>query len=263
MAEKVGTRTRTLDAMRWRDGIVIGLAQAVALIPGVSRAGATMSAGLFLGLERAAAARYSFLLSIPAVILSGISELRHIGGEGGAGVGPTALATVIAFAVGYASIALLLRFLTTNTVLIFVIYRVALGTVVLVLVATGSISRDRLDGRHRAYLWGAPEMAVRPRRRQDFRPSGPCSAYWASNALRSHRAATSRLSGRAEQATLGVQADVSFPQTNPRPPDRATAAGVRTTRLRGCIGELSVGISLVTERTSFAPISGERHDDSR
>jgi undecaprenyl-diphosphatase len=140
MAEKVGTRTRKLEALRWRDGIVIGFAQAVALIPGVSRSGATMSAGLFLGLERAAAARYSFLLSIPAVVLSGVYELREIGGQGGAGVGPTVLATLIAFAVGYASIHLLLRFLTTHTVLIFVVYRIALGTVVLALVATGSIS---------------------------------------------------------------------------------------------------------------------------
>lgn len=139
-AEKVGTRTRELDSLRWRDGLVIGAAQAMALIPGVSRSGATMSAGLFLGLERAAAARYSFLLSVPAVVLSGVYELRDIGGEGGAGVGPTLLATLIAFAVGYASIALLLRFLTTHTVLVFVVYRIALGTLVLALVATDTIS---------------------------------------------------------------------------------------------------------------------------
>ena len=138
-AETLGTRTRKLESLQWRDGIVIGFAQAAALVPGVSRSGATISAGLFLGLERAAAARYSFLLSIPAVVLSGLYELREIGDEGGAGVGPTMLATLLAFATGYASIALLLRFLATHTVLVFVVYRIALGTLVLVLVAANLI----------------------------------------------------------------------------------------------------------------------------
>jgi len=138
-AERLGTRTRPLDSMRWRDGILVGLAQAAALVPGVSRSGATISAGLFLGFERAAAARYSFLLSVPAVVLSGLYELREIGGEGGAGAGPTALATLLAFVVGYASIAFLLRFLVSHTVYVFVGYRVVLGAVVLALVATNVI----------------------------------------------------------------------------------------------------------------------------
>ena len=138
-AEKIGTRTRGLGSLRWRDGVLIGLAQAAALVPGVSRSGATITAGLFLGLDRETAARYSFLLSVPAVVLSGLYELRDIGGEGGAGVWPTALATVLAFAVGYASNALLLRYLATHTVLLFVVYRVALGALVLVLVATDTI----------------------------------------------------------------------------------------------------------------------------
>jgi undecaprenyl-diphosphatase len=103
-AEKVGTRSRPLETLRWRDGILVGFAQAAALVPGVSRSGATISAGLFLGLERAAAARYSFLLSVPAVVLSGLYELREIGGDSNATVGATA-ATVLAFVVGYASIA--------------------------------------------------------------------------------------------------------------------------------------------------------------
>ncbi len=139
-AEKLGKRERRLDSLRWRDGMLIGLAQATALIPGVSRSGATMSAGMFLGLERAEAARYSFLLSVPAVVLSGLYELRQIGDEGGAGIGPTALATLLAFATGYASIALLLRFLATNTVLVFVVYRVVLGIVVLALVSSNVIT---------------------------------------------------------------------------------------------------------------------------
>jgi undecaprenyl-diphosphatase len=139
-AEKVGTRTRPLDTLRWRDGIVVGFAQAAALVPGVSRSGATISAGLFLGLERAAAARYSFLLSVPAVVLSGVYELKDIGGDSNATVGATALATVLAFVVGYASIALLLRYLTTHTVNLFVVYRIAVGVIVLALASTGTIS---------------------------------------------------------------------------------------------------------------------------
>jgi undecaprenyl-diphosphatase len=139
-AEKFGTRTRKLDSLRRRDGILIGFAQAAALIPGVSRSGATISAGMFLGFERAAAARYSFLLSVPAVVLSGLYELRKIDEPGGAGVGATALATLLAFIIGYASIAFLLRFLTTHTVLVFVVYRIVLGTIVLVLVGSNVIS---------------------------------------------------------------------------------------------------------------------------
>ncbi len=138
-AEKVGTRSRELDTLRWRDGILVGFAQAAALVPGVSRSGATISAGLFLGLQRAAAARYSFLLSVPAVVLSGVYELRDIGGDSDATVGATALATVLAFVVGYASIAFLLRYLATHTVYVFVAYRIALGALVLALVSTGTI----------------------------------------------------------------------------------------------------------------------------
>jgi undecaprenyl-diphosphatase len=138
-AEKAGKRSRTLETLRWRDGILIGFAQAAALVPGVSRSGATISAGLFLGFERAAAARYSFLLSVPAVVLSGLYELREIGGDSGAGIGATAVATVLAFAVGYASIAFLLRFLATHTVLAFVAYRIVLGALVLALVEAGTI----------------------------------------------------------------------------------------------------------------------------
>ena len=138
-AEKVGTRSRAIDSLRWKDGIVIGLAQAAALIPGVSRSGATLSAGLFLGLERAAAARYSFLLSVPAVVLSGVYELKDIGGDSHATVGATVVATVVAFVVGYAAIAFLLRYLATHTVYLFVVYRIVLGVVVIALASSGTI----------------------------------------------------------------------------------------------------------------------------
>jgi len=140
LAERVGTRQRQLAEMNGRDGLFVGLAQALALIPGVSRSGATISAGLFRGFDRVAAARYSFLLSVPAVVLSGLFELRKIGGEGTASVKATAIATLVAFVAGYASIAWLLRYLGTHTLEIFVVYRIALGVLVLALAASGAIS---------------------------------------------------------------------------------------------------------------------------
>jgi undecaprenyl-diphosphatase len=141
-AERVAKHDRPLEQITTRDGIVIGFAQAVALIPGVSRSGATLTAGLFMGLERTSAARYSFLLSIPAVVLSGLLEFSSIlSGEEGqhVGLGALALATFLAFVAGYASIAFLLRFLSSHSTIVFVVYRVALGALVLVLVGTGAI----------------------------------------------------------------------------------------------------------------------------
>ena len=139
-SERASRRDRELDSLTTRDGVLIGLAQALALVPGVSRSGATISAGLFLNFDRAAAARYSFLLSVPAVVLSGLFELKDVGEKGGAGAGATAVATLLAFVVGYASIAFLLRFLVSHSTEVFVVYRVALGALVLVLAASGAIS---------------------------------------------------------------------------------------------------------------------------
>jgi undecaprenyl-diphosphatase len=143
IAERVSRRDRDLSSITRRDAIVVGFAQALALIPGVSRSGATITAGLFLGMDRVAAARFSFLLSVPAVVLSGAYELRDVvsgSAEGAAGPAATAVATLLAFVSGYASIAFLLRFLTTHTTAVFVAYRVALGAVVLALVAGGAIA---------------------------------------------------------------------------------------------------------------------------
>jgi undecaprenyl-diphosphatase len=139
-AEKAGSHTREIDSLNARDGAIIGIAQACALVPGVSRSGATLTAGMFLGFKRTDAARYSFLLSVPAVVLSGLFELRHIGEGNGAAALPTAIATIAAFVVGYASIAFLLRYLGNHSTVVFVVYRVALGALVLALVAAGTIS---------------------------------------------------------------------------------------------------------------------------
>ena len=140
LAEHVATRTRQVEDLTARDAAIIGCAQAMALVPGVSRSGSTITAGLFLGLDRPAAARYSFLLSVPAVVLSGLFELRHIGDGDGAGAGATLIAVVMAFIVGYASIAFLLRYLATHSTVVFVIYRVVLGSLVIALTAGGVIS---------------------------------------------------------------------------------------------------------------------------
>jgi undecaprenyl-diphosphatase len=140
LAEKTGRKEREVESLTMRDGVLIGCAQAAALVPGVSRSGSTISAGLFLGLTREAAARYSFLLSVPAVVLSGLFELKDVGDGGGAGAVPTIIATIFAFIVGYASIAWLLKYLARHPVTVFVVYRVVLGVVLLVLVATNTIS---------------------------------------------------------------------------------------------------------------------------
>ena len=142
LAEKVGKRERSMEQIEARDGIAVGFAQALALVPGVSRSGATITAGLFLGLDRTTAARFSFLLSVPAVVLSGLLELGSIltGDEGQhVSTGNLVLATALAFVTGYAAIAWMLRYLTSHSTVVFVIYRVALGTLVLVLVGAGAI----------------------------------------------------------------------------------------------------------------------------
>jgi undecaprenyl-diphosphatase len=133
VADRVGRQRDEIRELTVRNGVLIGCAQALALIPGVSRSGSTISAGRLLGLKRQDAARYSFLLSIPAVVLSGLFELRKVGH--GVDLGPTLLAAVVAFVTGYASIAFLIGYLGRHGMTVFTVYRVALGVLVLVLLA--------------------------------------------------------------------------------------------------------------------------------
>jgi len=139
-AEKVGDRKREEEQLNRLDAATIGTAQALALIPGVSRSGSTIAAGLFRGLTRETAARFSFLLSIPAVVGSGLFEARKIGGDGGPGMGVTVLATILSFAVGLASIAWLIRYVSEHSTVVFVIYRVAMGVLLIALLSGGAIS---------------------------------------------------------------------------------------------------------------------------
>jgi undecaprenyl-diphosphatase len=140
-ADVVGRKKLELDDLTFRDGVIYGLAQALALIPGVSRSGGTITAGLFLGYTRSAAARYSFLLAIPAVLGSGFFQAYEAltGKIEGPPVdwGPTILATVIAFGVGLSVIAWLLRYLNRGSFTPFVVYRIVVGLLVLALVVAG------------------------------------------------------------------------------------------------------------------------------
>ena len=140
VADALGSRRHDLTELNTRDGLLYGLGQAMALIPGVSRSGATISTGLVLGYTRESAARYSFLLAVPAVLASGFYEMTKIGGEGSASWGPTLLAAVIAFFVGIAVISWLLRWVITKTFLPFVIYRILLGFGVILLLWVGVLT---------------------------------------------------------------------------------------------------------------------------
>ena len=138
IVERLASHKRTLEDMRWRDGILVGLWQALALIPGSSRSGTTLTGALSLGLRRADAARYSFLLSIPATSLAGLFELKHLME---ATERPSTLAlvvgTLVAFGSGWAAIAWLISYLGKHSTLIFIVYRVALGLLLLGLLHQG------------------------------------------------------------------------------------------------------------------------------
>jgi undecaprenyl-diphosphatase len=141
IADRVGRNDKAITEMTLGRGILMGCAQALALIPGVSRSGATISMGRLLGFEREAATRYAFLLAIPAVVGAGLFELQEIpGGDNSYGWGPTIVATVISFVVGYAAIAWLLRYVSTHSYTPFVVYRVLLGGATLVLLSTGVLT---------------------------------------------------------------------------------------------------------------------------
>ncbi len=134
-------KPRGEETTTWRDTLIIGLAQCFALIPGVSRSGATISAGLLRGIDRVAATRLSFFLGIPALIAAGglesVTQAKHI--SEGIGWGPTIIATIVAFVVGYVAIAWLLKFISRHNFSIFIWYRLAIGGIIALLILTGTI----------------------------------------------------------------------------------------------------------------------------
>jgi undecaprenyl-diphosphatase len=143
IADKYGNSNRELSNLNVRDGLLYGFAQSLALVPGVSRSGATIAMGRFLGYSRTAALRYSFLLALPAVFGSGFYELKgaveQSSDTAAFTIAETLLATGIAFVIGYAVIAWLLKFVSTKSFAPFIIYRIALGSLLLVLLAAGVI----------------------------------------------------------------------------------------------------------------------------
>jgi undecaprenyl-diphosphatase len=138
-AERQATQERAEKDLTLRDALVIGAAQCLALVPGVSRSGATISVGLLRGLDRVAATRLSFFLSIPALTAAGLYQLKDVVGSG-IGIGPTIVGTVVSFVVAYVSVAWLLRFVAHHSIAWFVPYRVVLGGALLVLLSAGVIS---------------------------------------------------------------------------------------------------------------------------
>jgi undecaprenyl-diphosphatase len=139
LAEKVARQDRGEKQLNLTDAMVVGTFQVAALVPGVSRSGATISAGLFRGLDRVTATRVSFFLSIPALLAAGIFELKDAVG-GSIGIGETLVGTAVAFVVAYATIAWLLRFVAHHPITWFIPYRVGLGLLLIVLLATGVMS---------------------------------------------------------------------------------------------------------------------------
>ncbi len=139
-ADKAGSKTKPLRELSWRDGLLFGGAQALALIPGVSRSGGTITAGLLMGYTREAAARYSFLLAIPAVVGSGLYRLVSDDGSGTqVGAAATIVATLVAFVVGYVVIIAFLKIVSTYSYRGFVYYRLGLAALLAVLLVTGAI----------------------------------------------------------------------------------------------------------------------------
>lgn len=141
LAEVKATQKRSEEDTKWQDTLLIGLAQCLALIPGVSRSGATISIGLFRGFDRVAATRLAFFLGIPALLAAGVfqavTQFEHI--TSGIGWGPTIVATIFSFIAGYAAVAWLISFISKHSYKGFIVYRVGLGLVIMALLVTGVV----------------------------------------------------------------------------------------------------------------------------
>ena len=159
LADRLGKRVLTLDRLTWKHGLVYGLAQALALIPGVSRSGGTLTAGLLMGYTREAAARYSFLLAIPAVFGSGFYQLAKALREPAVTpMGLTIVATIIAFVVALVVIGVFMRYISKGSFMPFVVYRVLLGIVIIVLLSSGVLDAgggSTVDAANAAAIGGA------------------------------------------------------------------------------------------------------------
>jgi undecaprenyl-diphosphatase len=142
LADRLARENRDQAATTWKDTVIIGIVQCIALIPGVSRSGATISAGLFRGFDRVTATKLSFFLAIPALLAAGALQAVSESSKIAHGVGwvPTIVATVVSFVVAYAAVAWLLKYVARHTYSVFIVYRIILGLVLLILLATNTIS---------------------------------------------------------------------------------------------------------------------------
>lgn len=142
VADHTAKQNKHESDVTWKDTLIIGIVQCLALIPGVSRSGATLSAGLLRGFDRVTVTKLSFFLSIPALcaagVLQSVSQYDNI--SAGVGWGPTIAATVTSFVVAYAAVAWLLKFIVKHSYTVFIVYRVLLGSIILLLVASGTLS---------------------------------------------------------------------------------------------------------------------------
>lgn len=142
LADHAGKQTKHEESVRWQDTLIIGITQCLALIPGISRSGATMSAGLLRGFDRVTVTKLSFFLSIPALLAAGalqsVTQFENI--SAGVGWVPTLLATAVSFGVAYLAVAWLLKFIAGHSYSIFIVYRVVLGLIIIGLLATGTIA---------------------------------------------------------------------------------------------------------------------------
>ncbi len=141
-ADRAARQNKHEDAVTWRDTLLIGTVQCLALIPGVSRSGATMSAGLLRGFDRVTVTKLSFFLSIPALLAAGVlqSVTRYDNISNGVGWGPTLTATVVSFAMAYLTVSWLLKFISRHNYSLFIYYRIVLGSILISLLATGTIT---------------------------------------------------------------------------------------------------------------------------
>ena len=142
VADRLGSKVRPIEKLTWKHGLIYGLAQAASLIPGVSRSGGTITAGLFMGYKREAAARYSFLLAIPAVLGSGFYQVFKVikSPENQAPWSMTIVATIVAFAIALVVIGFFMRYISKRSFMPFVIYRVLIGGVIIALLLTGVLT---------------------------------------------------------------------------------------------------------------------------
>lgn len=142
--DRLGKQNRGEDSITWKDGLILGLFQSVALIPGISRSGATISGALFMGIDRVAATRMSFFLGIPTLVAAGllqaVTAAPDIAAPGGVGWGATIVGIIVSFAVAYVSIAWLLKFVATNDFTVFVVYRIIFALAVTALLLAGIVT---------------------------------------------------------------------------------------------------------------------------